>query len=78
MATSEQLRKNKKQHRPKNIESRRDDKEIFKAMDKCAQYLRRKFKKELNENKLRLVIQKKISYRLMMDVIKSKGLRREF
>ena len=78
MATSEQLRKNKKQHKPKNVESKRDDKEIFKAMDKCAQYLRGKFKKELNENKLRLEIQRKISYRLMMAVIRSKGLRREF
>ena len=32
MATSDQLRKNRKQHKPKNTESRRSDKAIYQAM----------------------------------------------
>ena len=39
MATSDQLRKSKKQHKPKNIKSKRNDKAIYQAMQACTRYL---------------------------------------
>ena len=76
MATSNQLRKSKKQHKPKNIESKRSDKAIYLAMQKCINYLERRFKKELSGYKL--VFREKLTYKEMIDHIKRQELRYEF
>ena len=78
MSTSEQLRRSKEQHKPKNVQSKRDDKELFTAMEKCAQYLKRKFSKELRAANFNLELERGISYEVMMNVIRAKGLREEF
>lgn len=39
MATSKQLRQNLKQHTPKNIQSKQDDKNVLEAMNRVVSYL---------------------------------------
>ena len=78
MSTSEQLRRRTEQHKPKNVQSRKDDKELFRAMEECARYLKRKFGKELKAAQFSLVLERRISYEVMMEVVRAKGLRQEF
>ena len=76
MASSEHLRKNIKQHKPKNTESAGDDKEIYGAMADCIDYLEHRFPRDLKG--YRLEFKKDISYSEMMGVVKAKKLRSEF
>ena len=76
MASSEQLRKNKEQHKAKNTESKHDDKEIYFAMQDCIEYLQERFSKELTSYDL--VFKKELSYKEMLEAIKACGLRYEF
>ena len=76
MATSDQLRKNKRQHKPKNAESKKSDKAIYLAMQKCIAYLNERFKNELSSYSL--VFEKDLTFNEMISHIKRQGLRYEF
>lgn len=76
MATSKQLRKNIKQHKPKNTESAGDDKEIYEAMHDCIEYLKNRFPEDLRGYSL--PFKKELSYGEMIGAIKSRKLRSEF
>ena len=76
MAKSEDLRRNIEQHKPKNLHSKSDDKAIHKAMCECIEYLNKRFKEYLNGHYLRF--NKSISFRTMMQIIRTQGLRKEF
>lgn len=76
MATSDQLRRNKNQHKAKNTESKESDKAIYQAMNNCLDYLKDKFSTDLKTYKLDF--NKNISFNEMVENIKSKGGRKEF
>lgn len=76
MSNSDQLRSNKNQHKPKNTKSKKDDKEVYRAMARTISYLEKRFEKELRNHSL--VFKKSISFGELIDQIKGSGLRREF
>lgn len=76
MANSDQLRKNTNQHKPKNTESSKDDKEIYAAMGDCIEYLNKRFVDDLDGYQLNF--KKAISFDEMISVIKAKELRSDF
>ncbi len=76
MANSEQLRQNKSQHKPKNEQSKYDDKAIYSAMQKCIDYLKGRLGEHLNG--YRLEFNKQISFDDLINVIRHSGLRKEF
>ncbi|WP_283272037.1 EcoRI family type II restriction endonuclease [Spiroplasma sp. SV19] len=82
MATSEQLRMNKNQHRPKNLNSKKDDKEIYYAMQKVIKYLVKRFENisNIDEKNKEFYIEysKTISIGFMNKMIKNKCIRREY
>ena len=78
MATSEQLRKNKKQHIPKNTKSKIDDKRIYEAMHQCINYLENRFEMYLKKENFELEFSESISFKQLIHVIKSAGSRKEF
>jgi len=76
MARSEHLRANLLQHQPKNTNSKYDDKDICYAMQDCIKYLKKRFESNLNGKEL--VFDSKISYRNIIDIIKSSDIRKDF
>lgn len=76
MASSEDLRRNKQQHKPKNIHSKQDDKAIFGAMQMVIEYLNKRFVDQLQGYEL--CFDKAISYKYMIESIKQQRLRSEF
>ena len=50
MANSDDLRKNINQHKPKNVESKFDDKNIAQAMQKTIDYIENRFSQISNFN----------------------------
>lgn len=76
MATSEQLRKNKEQHKPKNILSKGDDKKIAAVMDRVITHLNTRFK--LADLGYSLEYVKSIKLSELIDIIKSYDKRSEF
>ena len=76
MSNSKQLRKNTSQHKIKNTESKEDDKIIKKASDRVIEYLETRFKDKLVD--FEIIYKKEIKVKYMIDLIKDKGLRKEF
>ena len=76
MATSEQLRYNINQHKPKNIRSKKDDKEILKAQGMTVDYLRKRFSEQMGD--YYIDYSRSISFSQMQKVIKDKRIRTEF
>lgn len=76
MANSEQLRENKKQHRPKNDRSKLEDKDIKKAMFQCIEYLEFRFP-ELKED-YRLEHTNSVSFGELIAMSKLSGLRYDY
>jgi len=67
MATSEQLRKNIKQHKAKNIQSKGDEKKVLEAMNKVIVYLGDRL--ELAERGYELEYIKSIKLSELIDII---------
>ena len=76
MANSDHLRLNKNQHKPKNKESKRNDKVIYSAMLKCIDYLNDRLADHLSEYELKF--KRRISYHDLMKLIQSQRIRNEF
>ncbi len=76
MARAADLRRNKAQHRPKNVESKRGDKDIYCAMRDCIDYLKNRMQNNLNGYDLEF--DTKISYRDLIAMINRSGQRLEF
>ncbi len=76
MAKSEDLRRSVLQHRPKNLESKKSDKEIHKAVVDCIAYLEKRLASNLVG--YRLTFTKSVSYRDLIAIIESSGQRFEF
>ena len=76
MANSKQLSENKNQHTPKNQQSKESDKAILQAMEKTIDYLKDRFKDDL-EN-CQLIHKREITYNDIISIIKSKDIRKEF
>lgn len=55
-----------------------DDKEIYRAMGGCMEHLRQKYAGELTRQNRTLVFQKTLSYKEMIDIIRSSCSRNEF
>lgn len=78
MANSEQLRQNINQHKPKNIRSKKDDKNISIAMQEVIEYLNGRFKEISNFNNFYIEYQRSLSIGSMIDNIKSSNVRKQF
>lgn len=78
MANSDDLRKNKNQHKPKNTSSKFDDKNIAIAMYKTIKYLENRFKNIQNFDGFYFEFGKHLSLKIMMDNIKNSGIRKQF
>lgn len=76
MANSEQLRANKKQHQPKNIKSKQDDKDIYAAMVDTIDYLQKRLGEYLHGYQLEF--KKRIYFQEMIGIIESAKLRTNF
>lgn len=76
MATSEQLRQNKRQHKPKNTQSKGDDKTIYRAMQQTIAYLNERLADSLKG--YHLTFSKDIQFSDMIKIIRSKEMRQEF
>jgi len=76
MSTSEQLRKNIKQHKAKNIQSKRDEKKVSEAMEKVIAYLEERL--VLNEKGYDLEYIKSIKLNELINIIRSYEKRFEF
>ncbi len=76
MAQSEQLRLNENQHKPKNAESKNDDKAVAAAMQRVIDYLNHRL--NLPELGYYLEYVKSLALREMMDLIRSYNERVEF
>ncbi len=76
MSNSEQLHSNKEQHRPKNTESKRDDKKVARAMEEVIQYLNARLKLESLGFFLEYV--QTIKLKELIDIIRSYDKRFEF
>lgn len=78
MASSDDLRRNLNQHKPKNTRSKIDDKNIAKAMQKTIDYLENRFKNIDNFNNFYFEFSKQLSLKTMMENIKNIGIRKQF
>ena len=76
MATSKQLQENLKQHKPKNKQSKQDDKKVNLAMSKVISYLNERL--ELNKKGYELEYVKSIKLSELIGIIKSYEKRVEF
>ncbi|MDO8741175.1 MAG: EcoRI family type II restriction endonuclease [Candidatus Woesearchaeota archaeon] len=76
MATSKQLRENSKQHTPKNLQSKQDDKNVALAMDKVVAYLYERL--GLTDKGYELDYVKTIKLSELIAIIKSYEKRFEF
>lgn len=78
MSQHDSLRKRTEQHKPKNILSKNDDKEIYSAADKVIKYLENRFDMDTKYKNYHLEFKKAIKICDMIDFIKEKGVRTEF
>ena len=78
MANSDDLRKNINQHKPKNVESKFDDKNIAQAMQKTIDYVENRFSQISNFNGFYLEFSGRLSLKEMMENIKNGGIRKQF
>ena len=76
MATSKQLQENLKQHKPKNKQSKQDDKKVNLAMSKVISYLNERL--ELDKKGYELEYVKSIKLSELIGIIKSYEKRVEF
>jgi type II restriction enzyme len=76
MASSDQLRRNKRQHKPKNALSKGDDKAVAQAMDMVIAYLEKRMNLKRMDYYLQYV--KSIELRQIMQIIRSYDKRTEF
>ena len=76
MASSEQLRRNQQQHKPKNAKSKNDDNLIYGAMHRCIKYLEERLGDNLYGYEL--TFERDISFEKLMKIIGDAGLRKEF
>lgn len=78
MASSNDLRKNKNQHKPKNTKSKLDDKNIAQSMKKTISYIEERFSDITNFNGFYIEFSSKLSLDEMMANIKNGGIRKQF
>ena len=78
MSQSNMLRENKKQHKPKNKKSKKDDKNIYLAMQETAKYIEDKFDFSVNFANYEICFEKNINYEYMINFIKRNSKRKEF
>ncbi|MDD5786447.1 EcoRI family type II restriction endonuclease [Campylobacter lanienae] len=78
MASSDDLRKNKNQHKAKNVNSKSDDKNIGIAMNRTIEYLKNRFKNIQNFDGYYFEFGKSLSLKIMMDNIRNGGIRKQF
>jgi len=78
MSQHESLRRRTEQHKPKNLKSKRDDKDIYLAMKYVHFYLMDRFKMLTEYPDYEIVFEKYIEVKYMIDLIKKAGLRNEF
>ena len=78
MSQHDSLRKRFEQHKPKNVYSKNDDKEINKVANAVINYLSERFEIEKNYENYHLEFEKSIKLCDMIDFIKNKGVRTEF
>jgi len=76
MANSDQLRRSKEQHKPKNVQSKNDEKLIYAAMRQTISYLQVRLGNHLEE--YRLEFEREISFDQLIRIIGNSGLRKEF
>lgn len=79
MTQHDSLRERTEQHKPKNLKSKEDDKDVYKAMYKVVDYLTTKaeFQKFFKDDYV-LDFRHDIEVKYMMDFIKRKRVRKEF
>ena len=77
MATRDQLRKNKDQHKPKNTKSKIDDKRVLDAMNKTIEYINKRFP-SLKKDGYYVEYQKRIKLTDLVSIIKEYGQRNEY
>jgi len=78
VANSDDLRKNVNQHKPKNTESKFDDKNIAQAMQKTIDYIENRFGQIPNFNGFYLEFSGRLSLKGMMENIKNGSIRKQF
>lgn len=78
MSQHESLRNRKEQHKPKNMKSKKDDKDIYLAMNYVHLYLLERFKMLTDYPDYEIVFEKNIEVKYMIEMIKKAGLRHEF
>lgn len=72
------LRRRTEQHKPKNTKSKKDDKNIYSAMELVSDYLSERFKDEPQMKDYSIKFVKQLSIEFMISVIKSTKVRYEF
>lgn len=78
MSQHELLRHRHEQHKPKNMHSKKDDKNIYVAASKVIDYLRVRFDMDNKYNNYHLEFKKSIKICDMINFIKKSGIRSEF
>ena len=78
MSQHELLRHRFEQHKPKNIQSKKDDKDIYVAAEAVINYLHDRFDMDNNFENYHLEYDNKIKISDMIGFIKKKGIRTEF
>lgn len=78
MSQHESLRSRTNQHKPKNILSKNDDKNIYKAADMVIKYLEDRFNMDTEYENYHLEFKKSIKIADMIQFIKNKKVRTEF
>ena len=78
MSQSDSLRNRNEQHKPKNVDSKQDDKNIHIAMDKVICYLKDRFDFEGEYKTYDIVFESEIEIKYMINFIKKRNIRSEF
>lgn len=78
MSQHDSLRTRYEQHKPKNILSKNDDKEIYAAAGRVIEYLEKRFDMETKFENYHLEFAKSIKIYDMIQFIKKRGVRTEF
>lgn len=78
MTQHDSLRNRVAQHKPKNIKSKIDDKDIYVAMGNVKSYLEKRFEINTKFPEYEIQFDKCIEIRYMIDLIKEKKIRHEF
>ncbi len=78
VSQSDLLRERVEQHKPKNVNSKLDDRSVYQAMQQVIEYLQGRFKLETDFPDIDIVFEKDIKVEYMVDFISQNGSRREF